>query len=820
MQDSILTSAEAASLLKLDLATVETLVGQGKLPGVQIEGQWRFLSSDILAWFRTLAEDHGDFDTTEVKLRDEVRGLKQRVAHLEAEETKHHQIQESLQKREMQLRAILDNSNAAVCLKNLDGQYLLVDDWFESLLKLPKEQILGKTDHDLFSPEIADTIRKNDHAILEDRVSHEFEETLIFHGETHTFLSVKFPMMNESNVLYAVGSISTDITDRKRTEEELRRYAQDVDESRSRLEKQAAAINTQAEELYEAKEAADRASRVKSDFLATMSHEIRTPMNGIIGMTGLLLETELTAEQQDYAETVRSSADSLLTIINDILDFSKMEAGKLTIEPIPFDLHVAIHEVAELLTPKAVDKGIELILRYGRQVPTHVIGDPGRIRQIVTNLAGNAIKFTATGHVLIHIDCPEQTEEQAQLRIAIEDTGIGIPLDKQGQLFEKFTQADASTTRKFGGTGLGLSISKQLVGLMGGEIGVESIPGQGSTFYFTLSLPINQEVAPPGPPLTSLAGLRVGLVHPNSTVRDVLHEQLTQWDMRPSSFSSAQETVEALMLGQAQDDPYHMVLLSDQLPAGEAETFGPTLMANPTLQHLPLVMLASMGFRGDATRLDAAGYSGYLTNPISPSQLYDLLALVWRNKDKPTPIVTRHTLIEVQAEHAEQVGATQERAASTSPSDLRVLLAEDNTVNQKLALRLFHKLGCTQVDLAANGKEAVAQLEAHTYDVVFMDCQMPEMDGYEATAAIRRRFGSKHIPIVAMTANAMQGDREKCLAAGMDDYLSKPIRSAALLEALEKWGSDSERPNHDGPSTSAANQHNRQSRPDHFDLAS
>ena len=589
------------------------------------------------------------------------------------------------------LRAILDNSNAAVYLKDLDGHYPLIDDWYETLLKLPREEILGKTDEDLFPPDVAEMLKKNDQAVLADRVSHEFEETPMLHGQTRTFLSVKFPMVKDHNVLYAVGSISTDISDRKRAEEELMRYTQDVDESRSRLEDQAAERMQQAEALHHAEEAAEQASKVKSDFLVTMSHEIRTPMNGIIGMTGLLLETELSAEQQDYAETVRSSADSLLTIIKDILDFSKIEASKLNIEPIRFDLHVAIHEVAELQSPKAANKEVEFILRYDPQVPAHVIGDPGRIRQVLRNLAGNAVKFTTSAHVLIHIECQGQTQDIAQIRISIEDTGIGMPEDKQAHLFEKFTQADASTTRKFGGTGLGLAISKELVNLMGGEIGVDSVLGQGSTFYFTLPLPINRNIALPPPSNVSLADLKVLLVHPNAKVRYILHQQLTHWAMRSSAFSSGHEALEALMLAHAEDGAYQLVVLTDQMQRLDAEPFAKTLGANSSLQHVPLIMLASMAMRGDAQRLQTAGFSGYLTNPILPSQLRDLFSTVWTNRGKRTPLVTRHSIAEAQAE---QDALAQESEQHTPPSPLRIIFAEDNVVNQKLALRLFQKRAC------------------------------------------------------------------------------------------------------------------------------
>jgi PAS domain S-box-containing protein len=623
-------------------------------------------------------------------------------------------------------------------------------------------------------------------------------------GSYRNFAARGVPVLEPDGRVREWIGTSTDVTEKMQAEEVVRRAQEELEgrvrertaqltETNRVLHQQVIERKQIEDQLAEARDDALNSAKLKSQFLANMSHEIRTPMNGVIGMTSLLLDTPLNEEQREYIETIRASGDALLSIINDILDFSKIEAGKLDFEELDLDLQSTVEGAIELLAEKAQAKGLDLACHVLEDVPRQLCGDPGRLRQVLVNLVGNAIKFTPSGRVLVHVAKLEETASNAQICFQVSDTGIGLSEEAARGLFQAFVQADGSTTRKFGGTGLGLAISKQLVELMGGQIGVESAPDQGSTFWFTVRLakqPILVADEEPLAEATTDFSLARAVIVGSSGTREVLREQLTAWGMPVLALAEGKEALAALRDGVAEDKPWNFVIVDTHLPDMDGLALAHAIKDDPKTAPTRVVMLLAPGQRAGFTSGEKSDVSAVLNKPVKRSQLRELFRAALAQK-------------------AAQPAAAPAKPAAPVPrpvkgKGVRVLIAEDNQVNQKVVIRQLQKIGY-KADAVANGIETLEATSKVVYDVILMDCQMPEMDGFTATREIRRREAAAgaHTPIVALTANALEGDRERCLAAGMDDYLSKPIKLEALQALLERWttavGKDPEKEKVAGP---------------------
>jgi len=648
-----------------------------------------------------------------------------------------------LQDSEALYSSLVENLPVQVLRKDLVGRFTFANTAFCRLLGKTFDQIVGKTDYDFYPQELADKYRRDDALVAETGELFEDTEQYEKEGEIRYMHVMKSAVRDAAGKIVGTQVVFWDVTERRWAEEHLE----------------------------QAKAAAEAANRAKSAFLANMSHEIRTPLNAILGMTELLLDTRLSSEQREYLTVVRESGEALLSLVSDVLDFSKIEAGKLELEQGVFDLPESLGDALRSLAHRAHRKGLELACSIRPGVPEFVAGDSPRLRQVVVNLVGNAIKFTDRGEVVVDVACRSRSDDHAVLHFAICDTGVGIPEDKQETVFGAFVQGDSTTTRRFGGTGLGLTISSKLVELMGGQIWLESQVGKGSTFHFTvrLGLPLGgaEQAGPPRPP--GLSGTPVLVVDDNATSREILVQTLRHWDMEPATAATAAEALAALRQTQPSQRPYRLVLADANMP--EMDGFALCQRVRRELKPAPaVVMMLSSGDRpGDISRCEQLQVAAYVLKPVEPSELFDAIVMALG--------------LTVPEDEGGELPAAR-RPGAIRP--LRVLLAEDSLVNQKLVTALLERQG-HRVVVANNGKEAVAAFHAQPFDLVLMDIQMPEMDGLETTAAIRvaEKQTGTHVPILAMTAHAMQGDRERCLEAGMDEYLAKPIRARRLFEMIE-----------------------------------
>jgi two-component system sensor histidine kinase/response regulator len=691
---------------------------------------------------RLLPDDRKASEDVELPGNAQTAELEKANQHLEAEVAERKRVQHALDEARRRERAFFEKALDVLCAINIRGEFTQVSPASEKVWGYTPDELIGRKYIELVVP---DDLAKTNRAALDvisGKVATDFENRYLHKNGSLVPIMWTAYWSEDEQLMFCV---ARDISERKRMELELQK----------------------------AHDAALESARLKSEFLANMSHEIRTPMNGIIGMTELALKTRLTAEQREYLEMVKVSADALLTLINDILDFSKVEAGKLELEPTAFSLRESLGDTMKAMALRAHEKGLELLFHVPREMPDALIGDPGRLRQIIINLVGNAIKFTEHGEVSVRVGGEIQDEETLTLRFDIADTGIGIAPDKREFIFDAFTQADSSTTRRYGGTGLGLAISQKLVELMGGRIWLTSELGKGSSFHFTARFGrvLESVGQTPAPEPESLRGQRVLVVDDNATNRFILEEVLNSWGMKPTTVEGGHSALALLERSTADGKPFPLIILDSQMPEMDGFTLTSRIRETIESQDNKIIMLTSSGQGSDVARARELGIAAYLTKPVKQSDLFNAIQSV---ASLPT----------MGAEVALTSSATE--PLRRGPARLRILLAEDNAVNQALALRLLGMEG-HDVTVANNGREAIRVLEQNRFDLILMDVQMPEMGGFEATKIIREReqAAGGHIPIIAMTAHALKGDRERCLEAGMDSYVSKPIHPDGLFQAID-----------------------------------